>query len=90
MMPRDPLVLANQLVGLDALATTLSFLFRALAMTYPDADRAPRAAAPAELATARELIEDCKRMQSSLERHRLQILLRLPTSDDVDCEDWPF
>jgi len=77
MLPRDPLVYVNQLVGLAALDTALSFLVRALAMTYPDACRAPCADEPAEVATARTLIEACERMQSSLESHRHQILLRL-------------
>ena len=77
MMPRDPLVFTNQLVGLAALDTALVFLARALTMTYPDACRAPRADEPAEIATARELFEACERMQSSLERHRHQLLLRL-------------
>jgi len=77
MIPRDPLVLTNQLVGLTALDTALVFLARALAMTYPEACRAPRADEPAETATARELFEACERMQSSLESHRHQILLRL-------------
>jgi hypothetical protein len=77
MLPWDPLVHVNQLVGLTALDTALSFLARALAMTYPDACRAPRADESAEVATARTLIEACERMQSSLESHRHQILLRL-------------
>jgi hypothetical protein len=77
MLPRDPLVHANQLVGLTALNTALSFLARALVMTYPDACRAPCADEPAEIATARTLLEACEHMQSSLERHRRQILLRL-------------
>jgi hypothetical protein len=77
MLPRDPLVHVNQLVGLAALDTALVFLTRALVMTYPDACCAPRADEPAEVATARELFEACERMQSSLESHRHQILLRL-------------
>ena len=77
MLPRDPLVFTNQLVGLTALDTALVFLTRALVMTYPDACRAPRADEPAEVATARELIEACERMQSALESHRHQILRRL-------------
>jgi len=77
MLPRDPLVLANQLVGLTALATALAFLARALAMTYPDAYRAPCADEPAEVVTARKLFEACEHMQSALDSHRHQILLRL-------------
>ena len=77
MLSRDPLVHVNQLVGLAALDTALVFLTRALVMTYPDACRAPRADEPTEVATARTLFEACERMQSSLESHRHQILLRL-------------
>ena len=80
MLPRDPLVLTNQLVGLTALDTALLFLVRALAMTYPDAARAPCGDERAEVATARNLIEACERMQASLDSHRHQILLRLATA----------
>lgn len=80
MLPRDPLVLTNQLVGLTALDTALLFLVRALALTYPDAERAPCGDERAEVATARKLIEASERMQSSLESHRHQILLRLATA----------
>ena len=51
MLPRDPLVLTNQLVGLTALDTALLFFTRALAMTYPAACCAPRADEPAEVGT---------------------------------------
>jgi hypothetical protein len=77
MLPRDPLVHVNQLVGLAALDTALVFLTRALVMTYPDACHAPGADELAEVATARKLIEACERMLSSLESHRHQILRRL-------------
>jgi len=80
MLPRDPLVLTNQLVGVTALDTALLFFTRTLAMTYPDALRAPVAAEPAEIATARALIETCERMQAALESHRHQILLRLASA----------
>ena len=80
MLPRDPLVLTNQLVGLTALDTALLFFTRALAMTYPDAHRAPRADEPADVATARTLIAACERMQSALESHRHQLLLRLASA----------
>jgi len=91
MLPsRDPCVLANQLAGLDALDTTLLLIYRALAVTYPDAGHASRADEPADVTTARKLIEDCWRLQASLDGHRVQILVQLPTSSDVDNDDWPF
>lgn len=62
--PHDPLVLANQLAGLDALDTTLILIHRALATTYPDAGHAARADEPTEVTTARNLIENCGRLQS--------------------------
>jgi hypothetical protein len=77
MMPRDPLVLTNQLFGLTALDTALVFLTRALALTYSDACGPPGAGESAEVATARTLIEACERMQAALESHRHQILRRL-------------
>jgi len=80
MLPRDPLVLTNQLVGVTALDTALLFFTRTLAMTFPDAHRAPHADEPAEVATARTLLEACERMQAALESHRHQILLRLASA----------
>lgn len=90
MTPRDPIVLANQLAGLEALDSTIMLTSRALVMTYPDASRKPRGDEPPEVATARSLVEDCRRVQSSINSHRFQILAQLPTSSEVDCDDWPF
>jgi hypothetical protein len=90
MTPRDPIVLANQLAGLAALDSAITLVSRALVMTYPEASCEPRAGESTEVTTARSLVEDCRRVLSSLDSHRCQILARMPTSTEVDCDDWPF
>jgi hypothetical protein len=90
MIPHDPIVLANQLASLAALDSTIMLVSRALLMTYPAASREPRADEPTEVTTARSLVEDCRRVLSSLDSHRYQIVARMPTSAEVDCDDWPF
>ena len=75
--PDDPQT-TYQIAGLIALAIAA----RALVVTYPGVNRVPRPDDPAELHTARELIDDCERLCFALDAHRHEITRHV--ADDLD------
>ena len=67
-----------QVSGLAFLKDTLIFTARVLAITYPDIDEAPRVGDHAELASARQLLDDCGHLLRALDDHWNQAAVHLP------------
>ncbi len=85
--PDDPLA-AYQIAGLTALEAAVTIAARALVTRYPGVNRVPRAEDPAELRTARDLIDDCERLCFALDAHRQEI--RRNARDNIDDGDRSF
>ncbi len=81
-LPRDDPRATYQIAGLIALEAAVAITARALVVTYPGVNRVPRPDDPAELHTARELIDDCERICFALDAHRHEITRHVP--DDLD------
>ena len=79
--PDDPQT-TYQIAGLIALEAAVAIAARALVVTYPGVNRVPRPDDPAELHTARELIDDCERLCFALDAHRHEITRHV--ADDLD------
>ncbi len=85
--PDDPLA-AYQIAGLTALEAAVTIAARALVTTYPGVNRVQRPDDPADLRTARDLIDDCERLCFALDAHRQEI--RRNARDDIDDGDRSF
>ena len=79
--PDDPQA-TYQIAGLIALEAAVAIAARVLVVTYPGVNRVQRPEDPAELHTARELIDDCERLCFALDAHRHEITR--PVADDLD------
>jgi hypothetical protein len=82
--PDDPQA-TYQIAGLIALEAAVAIAARVLVVTYPGVNRVPRTNDPAELHTARELIDDCERLCFALDAHRHEIT-RHVTDDPTDYD----
>ena len=82
-----------QVAGLAFLQDVVVFTTRVLSVTYPDIQEAPRQDGHAELATARQLLDDCGHLLNAIEDHWRQTAVYLPdghpaknkTDDDDSC-----
>lgn len=81
--PNDPHA-TYQIAGLIALEAAVAIAARALVITYPGVNRVPRPDDPAELRTARDLIDDCDRLCFALDAHRHEITQHVPEQLDDD------
>lgn len=81
--PDDPQA-TYQIAGLIALEAAVAIAARALVVTYPGVNRVPRPDDPAELRTARDLIDDCERLCFALDAHRNEIKRHVPEELDDD------
>jgi hypothetical protein len=61
-----------QVAGLAFLEDAVAFTVRILAVTYPAIFRVPRPSDHAELASARQLLDDCGHLLIALDAHRKQ------------------
>lgn len=69
-----------QVAGLVFLEAAVVFAARALDVTYPAIYRAPRSGDPAELKSARQLLEDCGYLLVTLDAHWKRAAAHLPDS----------
>jgi hypothetical protein len=67
-----------QVSGLAFLEDTVVFTARVLAVTYPDIHETPRVGDHAELASARQLLDDCGHLLRTLDDHWKQAAVHLP------------
>lgn len=81
-----------QVAGLALLEATVLFTTRALTATYPAIYRAPRPGDHAELASARQLLEDCGYLLVALDAHWRHAVVHLPDGHPAKTkyDDDPF
>ena len=82
------LAAAPHFAALAALECAVAIAARALRAAYPDADRAFQPREPAELTTARTLVDECDAMLMILDDHRIQVTAHLRATGLQP--DWPF
>lgn len=80
-IPPDDL---RQIAGWVALEAAVALAARALVTHYSAVNRVPRLNDPAELHTAREMIDDCERFCFALDAHRHEITRHVPEDPDND------
>jgi len=83
---------AHQLAGLAALEAALVFAARALVHTYPAVNKVERPHEPPEIATARDLIDQCEYLLAALDAHWRVVAAYLPDAhpDKSKYDDIPF
>jgi hypothetical protein len=83
-----------QVSGLALLKDVVVFTARVLAITYPHIDEVPDLGDHPELASARQLLDDCGHLLRSIEDHWKQVAVRLPNGHPAktkhDDDDDPF
>ena len=80
--PSDPDGLADQCAGLAALEAAIMFAARAVRHAYPTVDKVERPQEPREIATARDLVDQCEGFLAALAAHRNSIATSLPDRPD--------
>ena len=83
---------AHQLAGLAALEAALMFAARALVHTYPAVSKVERPCEPPDVATARDLIDQCEYLLAALDAHWRIVAAQLPDQhpDKSKYDDIPF
>lgn len=79
--PRDPDRLA-ECAGLAALEAAIMFAARAVRHAYPTVDKVERPQEPPEIATARDLIDQCEYFLAALAAHWNAIATSRPDRPD--------
>ena len=87
-IPSDAKLAAHQIAGMTALEAAVIIASRALVAMYPGMYLVPPGRRElAEITTARDLVDDCKRLLTSLDAHRRHVIVHLPADDPDDEED---
>ena len=83
---------AHQLAGLAALEAAIRFAARALVHTYPAINKVERPCEPPEIATARDLVDQCEYFLAALDAHWRIVAVQLPEGhpDRSKYHDIPF
>lgn len=83
---------AHQLAGLAALEAAIVFAARALVYYYPAVNKVERPREPPDVATARDLIDQCEYLLVALDAHWQIVAAHLPDahSDKSKFDDIPF
>jgi hypothetical protein len=76
--PTSDALAAHQLAGLASLEAAIVFAARALVRTYPGINKVERPGEIAEVATARDLVDQCEYMLAALDAHWRIVAARLP------------
>jgi hypothetical protein len=89
--PLDDALAAYQLAGLAALEAAVVFAARALVTMYPAVNTVGRPGEPADVATARDLGEQCEYLLAALDAHWRQVSAHLPDGhpDQTKYDDMP-
>ncbi|CAN5777363.1 hypothetical protein BH11MYX2_BH11MYX2_38970 [soil metagenome] len=90
--PTADVLAAHQLAGLAALEAVIVFAARALVHTYPLVNKVKRPAEPPDVATARDLIDQCEDLLAALDAHWRVVAAHLPDThpDKSNYNDIPF
>ena len=83
---------AHQLAGLASLEAAIVFAARALVHSYPAVNKVKRPREPPDVATARDLIDQCEYLLAALDAHWQIVAAHLPDahSDKSKYDDIPF
>lgn len=84
----EEIAAASHLAALAVLEAALAVAARAVRAAVPAVDRGPFPGDPAEITTARILVDECDTLLGVLADHRVHIRARL-RSEGVQ-PDWPF
>lgn len=76
--PTDDVFAACQLAGLAALDAAVVLAARALVNTYPAVAKVERPDESPELASARDLVDQCEYLLAALDAHRRHVARRIP------------
>ena len=90
--PTNHVLAAHQLAGLASLEAAIVFAARALVHTYPAINRVERPCEPPEIATARDLVDQCEYMLAALDAHWRIVAAHLPDGhpDKSKYDDLPL
>ncbi len=90
--PTSDELAAHQTAGLASLEAAIVFAVRALVHTYPAVNKLERPHEPPELATARDLIDQCEYLLAALDAHWRIVAVHLPDAhpDKSKYDDIPF
>ncbi len=83
---------AHQLAGLAALEAAIVLAARALVRTYPAVNKVERPREPPDVATARDLIDQCEYLLAAIDAHWQIVAAHLPDDhpDKSNHHDIPF
>jgi hypothetical protein len=84
----DEIAAAPHLATLAVLEAALAATARAVRAALPAVDRGPFSTDPAEIVTARVLVDECDALLGALADHRLHVQARL--RPEPLRPDWPF
>ena len=92
MAPTTDVLAAHQLAGLASLEAAIVFVARALVHTYPAINKDERPHEPPEIATARDLVDQCEFFLAALDAHWRLVAVQLPDGhpDKSKYDDIPF
>lgn len=90
--PTTDLLAAHQLAGLASLEAAIVIAARALVHTYPAINKVERPREPPEIATARDLVDQCEYFLAALDAHWRIVAVQLPDGqpDKSKDHDIPF
>jgi len=90
--PIDAEVAAHQLAGIASLEAAIVFAARALVDTYPDVTEVERSSKSPEVATVRDLLDQCEYLLAALDVHWQAVSAHLPDGhpDKSKYDAMPF
>ena len=90
--PISATLAAHQLAGLASLEAAIVFAVRALVHTYPAVNKVERPCESSDVATARDLVDQCEYFLAALDAHWRIVTSHLPDGhpDKSKYEDIPF
>lgn len=92
MSPTSEVLAAHQLAGLASLEAAIVFAARALVYSYPTVNKVERPNEAPEVATARDLVDQCEYFLAALDAHWRIVAAQLPDGhpDQSKYDDIPL
>jgi len=85
--PLDAAIVTRQLAGLASLEAAIVFAARALVHSFPAVTKVERPGESPEIATARDLVDQCDYFLAALDAHWRVIAAHLPDGHDDKSSD---
>lgn len=83
----DDQLVAHQLAGLASLEAAIVFAARAIVNTYPAINKVERPREPPDIATARDLVDQCEYFLAALDAHWRVVAAHLPDAHPDRTKD---